>query len=350
MTAKISDLGVAKILNLTPLQVSRMTQTPGTPAYMPPEVMIADPKYDTSVDEFSYGILMIHIFSGRWPEPQVGPSRVEAGKLIPVTEAERRIKFLLAIGSKHPLMTLIMRCISNDPQLRPHASEIVEQLSEMKLEFPTSFTNQLEMLRQIKHDEEEIRALREKGERREELIQQKEEELCNLIETQAEEQQKVAEEINQLEIAYSSKEKQLQLQTMDLITENQLLKAENEARAKELKAKVTLYETQIEKYQQIRGQCEAHLAEERETCRRLMIEKSGMQSEVLKLKGNVSSLENTNSILEDYITVKEITIERNKSEIKAKTRALTEKDVTILEMSEQLTRARECLAAKQQVR
>ena len=45
MTAKISDMGVARILNLTPLQVSRMTQTPGTAAYMPPEVMIANPKY-----------------------------------------------------------------------------------------------------------------------------------------------------------------------------------------------------------------------------------------------------------------------------------------------------------------
>ena len=41
--AKISDLGVARILNLTPLQVSHMTQTPGTPAYMPPEVMVAIP-------------------------------------------------------------------------------------------------------------------------------------------------------------------------------------------------------------------------------------------------------------------------------------------------------------------
>jgi serine/threonine protein kinase len=42
MTAKISDLGVARILNLTPLQVSHMTQTPGTPAFMPPEVMEAN--------------------------------------------------------------------------------------------------------------------------------------------------------------------------------------------------------------------------------------------------------------------------------------------------------------------
>ena len=53
MSAKISDLGVARVLDLTSLQVSRMTQTPGTPAYMPPEVMIANPRYDASVDEFS---------------------------------------------------------------------------------------------------------------------------------------------------------------------------------------------------------------------------------------------------------------------------------------------------------
>ena len=51
-----------------------MTQTP---AYMPPEVMVANPKYDTSVDEFSYRITMFHMFSGQWPEPQVGPSRTE---------------------------------------------------------------------------------------------------------------------------------------------------------------------------------------------------------------------------------------------------------------------------------
>ena len=89
MTAKISDLGVTRILNLSPLKISRMTQTPGTPAYMPPEVMIANPKYNTSIDEFSYGILMIHMFSGHWPEPQEGPNRTSPnGRLIPVTEAK----------------------------------------------------------------------------------------------------------------------------------------------------------------------------------------------------------------------------------------------------------------------
>ena len=137
MTAKISDLGVAKIVDKSPLQVSHiMTQTPGTPAYMPPEVMIANPTYDASIDEFSYGILMLHVLSGQWPEPHIEPNRVEGDKLIPVSEAERRKMFVEAIGDTHPLMDLILRCINNNPQLRPHSGEITNKLSEIVQQFP----------------------------------------------------------------------------------------------------------------------------------------------------------------------------------------------------------------------
>ena len=147
MTAKISDLGVARILRLTPLQVSRMTQTPGTPAYMPPEVMVANPTYDRSVDEFSCGIMMIHMFSGQWPEPQIGQTRFVNDSLVPVTEAERREVFLRSIGNDHPLMDLILKCINNNPLGRVHTSELVERLAEMRLQFPAPFANHLEMLR-----------------------------------------------------------------------------------------------------------------------------------------------------------------------------------------------------------
>ena len=137
MTAKISDLGVAKILDLTPLQVSCMTQTPGTPAYMPPEVMIANPRYDTSVDEFSFGVLMIHMLSGQWPEPQVGQIRAEGGgRLVPVSEAERRKIFLDVIGDDHPLMELILQCINNNPHLRPSVQAITKKLAQMVQLFP----------------------------------------------------------------------------------------------------------------------------------------------------------------------------------------------------------------------
>ena len=136
MRAKISDLGVARILDMTPLQVSHMTQAPGTPAYMPPEVMVEKPKYDTCIDTFSYGVLMIHVFCGKWPLPQIGQIRTEGKKLIPVTEAERREVFLKAIGDDHPLMALILRCIDNNPQARPPTKEITEELAKIVKQNP----------------------------------------------------------------------------------------------------------------------------------------------------------------------------------------------------------------------
>ena len=305
MTAKISDLGVARILNLTPLHVSRMTQTPGTPAYMPPEVMIANPIYDTSVDKFSYGILMIHMFSGRWPEPQVGPIRTEPGRLIPVSEAERREVFLRAIGNDHPLMDLILKCIDNHPQTRAHASEIVERLADMVLQFPASFANRLEMLRQIEHQEvlekqtlrsevetEQHQEVLEKQTLRSEVetertirseleneIQMKEEQIQNKdnqIQRMIGEAQRNSSEIERLKTNHSTETEHLQVQVEHLKSKERQLKAESEAEM----AKRTLYEDQLE----------------------------------------------------------------------AKTVALQERDAIITRLDEQLTKSREILATKQQVR
>ena len=399
MTAKISDLGVARILNLTPLQVSRMTQTPGTPAYMPPEVMVANPEYDTSIDEFSYGILMIHMFSGRWPEPQVGPNRTEQGRLIPVTEAERREVFLRAIGNDHPLMDLIQRCITNDTQLRPHAREIVGQLGEVVSQFPTSFANRLEMLRQIEVDGEEKRALTEEGERKDRVIQQKEDEILvcrEEVQTLTKEgerkdsviQQKVAE-VDRLKLVHYSEVEQLRLQVRDLNTKYQLMKAENEAKIGELKSKAGALESQVEnnaktllqereqsairlteerEHSEIdlvkeRQQYEAQLAndreqfaKEREAKRKLMVDVQDLQCKLSKSRSEITTLQDTNSRLQSDITEKDTTIQINyasaqgkNSEIEAKSRALEEKDATILAMNEQLTKTREFLAAKQQV-
>ena len=155
MTAKISDLGVARILDL-PSHVTHLTETPGTPAFMPPEVMVAKPKYDTGVDIFSYGIVMVHVLSGKWPAPQTGPNRFEGNKLIPVSEAERREEFLQAIGNAHPLMDLILKCIHNSSKMRVPASEIVKRLAGLVMQTPNSFSNQLEMMEHITRLEKAI--------------------------------------------------------------------------------------------------------------------------------------------------------------------------------------------------
>ena len=356
MTAKISDLGVARILRLSPLQVSHMTQTPGTPAYMPPEVMTANPKYNTSVDQFSYGILMIHMLSGRWPEPQVGPIRTEPGKIIPVSEAERREVFLRAIGNDHPLMGLILKCIDNHPQSRADASEIMEQLTEMVLHFPASFANRLDMLRRIEADEEEKRKLREEGNRKLKLeIQRNEQQISNtnnMQELQTLEPHK-ANDTDQMRVVHSIEIEQLQLQLKDMSIQVQLTKNENEAEVIELKAQIALLKAQAEtkklKEKQDRQQFESHLATEQEAFRKLMIKNHDLQSEISKTLSKIFSLQNTISKMEADITANGLVISRKNYEVESKTTALKEKDAIISEMGEQLTRARECLATKQQV-
>ena len=334
MTAKISDLGVARILNLTPLQVSRMTQTPGTPAYMPPEVMVANPKYDMSVDEFSYGIMMIHVFSGRWPEPQMGPVRTEPGKMTPVSEAERREVFLQAVGNHHPLMDLIMKCIDNHPQSRAHTEEIVKQLAEMVMQ------NQRCVIRR---DVEVSNVLsKESPGRKGEKIQD------SLIGLAAQ-----SDEINLLKIAHFSEIALLKSKLRDTDAKFNLYRAENEAKVMELKSKAALDETQMENKDRIllqeRKQFETQLAKEREINRRLLVENCDLQSEVDSLQHANSILQSSAVEKDSAIAKREATIKRNDLVIAAKIAALKEKDAIISGLSEQLTKAREFLATNQSV-
>ena len=166
--AKIADLGVARILNMSPLQASTMTKDPGTTIYMPPEAMVESPHYDTSIDAFSYGILMIFILCGQRPKPHVGPNRHESGRLIAVSEADRRENFLQMIGRDHPLMNLILKCIDNNPKERPSAETIIEQLNEKVDIVPPSFKQQMETLKYVAEEEVKERKKREQQEVREE--------------------------------------------------------------------------------------------------------------------------------------------------------------------------------------
>ncbi len=153
LSAKIADLGVARIINMSPLQMSNMTKKPGTEAYMPPEVMVKEPRYNTSIDEFSYGILMVQIFCGKLPMPLVGQNRLEAHGLVAVSEAERRKNYLEEVGNDHPLMSLILRCIDNDPKKRPSAKELVEDLKQKASANTPAFQDRLKMMNYVAEKE-----------------------------------------------------------------------------------------------------------------------------------------------------------------------------------------------------
>ena len=215
MKAKISDLGVARIINISPEQVYRMTETPGTPTYMPPEVMIANPVYGSSVDIFSYGIIAIHVFSGKWPEPHLECVCMKDGEMIAFTEAERRENFLKLMGENHPLMELVLRCIHNDPKCRCDAKEITKVTEKMVSQFPASFSNQFEMHQYIKREEEQTGLSEEKESKRVE-------EKLHVIDSL---QQKLQSKHNDME----AKKTANRVQTSELITKLEESKKENDA-------------------------------------------------------------------------------------------------------------------------
>ena len=59
LVAKISDLGNARIINLHPGQLARLTRIPGTLSYMPPEACDDPPQYGPQLDIFSFGHLAL---------------------------------------------------------------------------------------------------------------------------------------------------------------------------------------------------------------------------------------------------------------------------------------------------
>ena len=58
-TAKISDFGNARILDIDPQSSKTMTSRPGTLEYMPPEAFGASAEYDSSLNVFSFGHLAL---------------------------------------------------------------------------------------------------------------------------------------------------------------------------------------------------------------------------------------------------------------------------------------------------
>ena len=165
LTAKISDLGVAKILNLSPARMTQLTTCPGTPSYMPPEALVARPIYSTKMDIFAYGNLMTHVFCGRWPLPGEAfcADPRDPNVMLPRTEVQRREEYLKDIGDAHPLMGMMRRSLSNNPTTRPNVFEIVQRIKEVMARFPTSLQSRIDHLLRIQTLSDEITALRMSG-------------------------------------------------------------------------------------------------------------------------------------------------------------------------------------------
>ena len=168
MTAKIADAGVCELLNLTPSR--RKSIGFKALAHLPPESLAlpsnerspsraAQTLLNKKLDSYSFGVLMIHTLSAKFPECIARRAYNYCGAVLTSSSYTNGVDEVLeGVKADHPLSSLILQCINQTADLRPELLQILSTILEMMLQFPTpSIMSRLEMLQRV------IQASQKKG-------------------------------------------------------------------------------------------------------------------------------------------------------------------------------------------
>ena len=123
MSAKIADLGNALMVDPTKLS-NTLSQAPGTLPYMPPEAILCEPNYDSSLDMFSFGHLGLFAVTQTYPGNLLPPTYFDPStkELKPRSEVERRKEYTSVLVAKftkdHVVTEIIFQCLHNLPEKR----------------------------------------------------------------------------------------------------------------------------------------------------------------------------------------------------------------------------------------
>ena len=133
MRAKISDLGMAKVLDVG-TQDQVLTTTPGNMVAMPPEACTIKPVYSFKLDIFSYGALIVHVLTQEHPVPshalyKPDPSQPTGQRTL--TAIERREQYIKKLDKGSRLYSLAITCLSDDQDQRPSTSMLVREVKDV---------------------------------------------------------------------------------------------------------------------------------------------------------------------------------------------------------------------------
>ena len=117
---------------------SKITQCPGTPAFMPPEALRSKPRYSDKLDTFSLGVVTVQIITRCFPTPTDAEIVVEdetaptGEKILPVPEVERRQRDIGKVSPDHGLLPTALHCLKDRPRDRPSAAQLCQSLGQLK--------------------------------------------------------------------------------------------------------------------------------------------------------------------------------------------------------------------------
>src|SRR5688572_32343484 len=119
--ALVTDFGVAKALSAA-MPVSGMTSAGmaiGTPAYMAPEQLAADPAADHRIDIYAVGLLAYELLSGQSPFVGTSPQATMAAQLTRIPDPLNTVRDDVPPA----LAAVIMRCLEKLPENRPQTAD-----------------------------------------------------------------------------------------------------------------------------------------------------------------------------------------------------------------------------------
>ena len=324
LSAKIGDLGQARTLrelvNDKPLE--QLSTAPGNPLHMPPEALEHKPVYDSSLDIFSFGCVIIHTVTEKFPLPtdqyvQSGNS----GMFVKQPEIQRRQQYLDLMNDHSVLQKITIQCLADTPKSRPSAFHICDMLLEyikrLETEMPVLTKqhklNKLALLHSAKDLSEEMKTKYEKSisEKDEHLSMQekqlhdtrnkmeqdkeafeKEKDSLEMKLTEQDEMIKESSKIYQAEVdklreelkASSVTQTQLQKETNDLQQKLQCEKSDHQRKVAELQTKLELAEDKVvieqRDFQHEREALQKRLCEQEKTNSQLVLDKDKVSMEI----------------------------------------------------------------------
>lgn len=174
LKAKISDLGLAKHVQSPELQTGSWTGF-GTLLYMPPEVVgSVPPQISPKTDVFSFGVIMLQVGTGKYPEVQ-GNVHIEA-------EIDRRRHHINLLDDHSCLLPLIRQCLSNRVEDRPTAFVLSNDLNGLK----TSKKSVLQIIQEIQEEKDNLRMQLQQREDVVQAVEQSSQEMRDKLQTEIE--------------------------------------------------------------------------------------------------------------------------------------------------------------------
>ena len=145
LQAKIADVGMSKVFDRKIAMLRIRTTCPGASDFMPPEALVRSPKYDEKLDVFSFGHLTLCLINQESPnlndstiiEDDVSKKQIQVGK---------RREALERMGSRHPLHSIVVQCLSDISEQRPTSRELVTRMERICQQHPIPHKNLLEVV------------------------------------------------------------------------------------------------------------------------------------------------------------------------------------------------------------